>query len=124
MNPFTRSLLRRLNDRQLGEFVAAWDQLEALIIQIYKSGEASPTDEAALKQTRRRLSRHYPRWQPDLSRYWPQMRAGGEPLDGDPFEMLLSIQTGDGIPGNWRAMQILPAAREALNQYLLDRIDK
>ena len=122
MNPYTRSLLRQLNDRQLGQFVAAWDQLEALLIRVYKSGEASPADETEHEKTSRWLSRHYPRWQPDLSRYWPQMMAGDEPLEGDPFELLLSIQKAGEIPGNWRALQILPAAREALNHYLLDRI--
>lgn len=122
MNPFTRSLLRQLNDRQLEQFVTAWDQLEALIIRVYKSGEVSPADEAEHEHSRSWLSHHYPRWQPDLSRYWPQMKAGGEPLQGDPFELILSIREADEIPGNWRAMQILPAAREVLNHYLLDRI--
>jgi hypothetical protein len=124
MNPFTRSLLQKLDDRKLRQFVEAWDQLEVLIIQVYKSGEALPADETAYERTCYWLSRHYPRWQPDLSRYWPKVRAGGEPLEGDPYEILLSIKKAGEIPGNWRAMQILPAAREALNQYLLDRIGK
>ena len=122
MNPFTRSLLRQLSDRRLRHFVAAWDQLEALIIQVYKSGTASPENEVEHQKTLRWLSRHYPHWQPALSKYWPQVRAGGEPLDGDPFESLLSIQEAGDIPGNWRATQILAAARETLNQFLLDRI--
>jgi hypothetical protein len=50
MNPFTRSLLQRLNDRKLGHFVVGWDQLAALIIRINKSGTASSEDEAAYQE--------------------------------------------------------------------------
>ena len=73
MNPFTRSLLQKLDDRKLRQFVEAWDQLEVLIIQVYKSGEALPADETAYERTCYWLSRHYPRWQPDLSRYWLEL---------------------------------------------------
>jgi len=122
MNPFTRSLLRRLNDRRLKRFVENWDQLEALVIRIYKSGQASPEDEAALQDTLAWLNRHYPGWRSALDEYWHGLQAGGRPLQNDPFDTLLSIQTADDILENWTAMQILPAAREALNQYLIDRI--
>lgn len=37
----------------------------------------------------------------------------------DPFQLLLDLQLPAGITGNWRAMQHLPAAREAINRYLL-----
>ena len=122
MNPFTRSLLKQLDNRRLHRFVAGWDQLEALIIQIYKSRAASPEEEAAYQKIKTWLIKHYPVWKPRLSKYWPETQAGGEPLDADPFETLFSIQGGNQIPGNWRAMQILPAAREAINQFLLDEI--
>ena len=38
----------------------------------------------------------------------------------DPFQMLIDFHTPNDIVGNWTAMQHLPAAREALNQYILE----
>jgi len=122
MNPFTRSLLKRLADRRVQRFVANWDGLEALIIHIYKTGKVAPEEEAEYRKLQAWLSKHYPVWKRSLGRYWPNVRAGGEALEADPFEMLLSIPGAIKIPGNWRAMQILPAAREALNLYLLDEL--
>ena len=122
MNPFTRALLKRLANRQTKRFVARWDQLEALIIHIYKARSATPEDEAEFRRIQAWLSKHYPHWKISLGRYWPQVRAGGEALESDPFETLLSIPGARAIPRNWGAMQILPAAREALNHYLMDEI--
>jgi hypothetical protein len=122
MNPFTRALLKRLDNRRTERFVARWDQLEALIIRIYKAGSATPEDEAEFRRIQAWLSKHYPRWKVSLGRYWPQVRAGVEVLESDPFESLLSIPGAGDIPGNWTAMQILPAAREVVNHYLMDEI--
>jgi len=122
MNPFTRSLLKQLNNHRLHRFVVGWDRLETLIIQAYKTGSVSPEDEAVYRKTQIWLRARYPRWKTSLSRYWQGTRAGGKPLETDPFETLLSIQEAREIPGNWLAMQTLPAARQALNQFLLDEI--
>ncbi len=123
MNPFTQTLLERLHDQRLTRFVVNWDELEALVIRVYKAGAASPEDQVAFQNLQTWLRGHYAAWRAVLSSYWPQTRAGGKLLEADPFDTILGIQAVGEIPGNWGAMQILPAAREALNQFLLDRIE-
>ena len=39
MNPFTRSLLQRLEDRRLAEFVGYWDALESRILAHVAHGD-------------------------------------------------------------------------------------
>jgi hypothetical protein len=41
----------------------------------------------------------------------------------DPFARLLAAGAARDFAGNWAAMQTLPAAREALNRWLMDLID-
>ena len=46
-------------------------------------------------------------------------RSAGQPTQPSLLQLLLDLQSPAGITGNWRAMQHLPAAREAINRYLL-----
>jgi len=65
------------------------------------------------------LRRHYGRWQLQLRPLWQQTKAAGEPTKTDPFQLLLDLPNPTAIQKNRQAMQHLPAAREALNQFLL-----
>lgn len=120
MNPYTRALLKGVQDRAVIEFVSYWDRLEALVIEVFRARQAPPEVQAEHRELRAWLSRAYPDWQPRLSPYWPNTRIGREPATYDPFAALLSVEAAEGFVKNWRMMQTLPAAREALNQYLLD----
>jgi len=122
MNPFTQSLLRKLQNRRLKQFVERWDALEALVIGVYKHGAAESTDEAQYNRIRAGLLKTYPGWQPVLELYWRKTSVAGEPAARDPFSSLLAVREASGFAANWRAMQTLPAAREALNKYLVDAL--
>jgi hypothetical protein len=124
MNPFTQSLLRRLHNHRLKQFVERWDALEALVVRVYKRGAADSSDEAEYGRIRAWLLRTYPGWQPVLEPYWRKTSVAGEPAAEDPFSSLLAVREAVGFAANWRAMQTLPAAREALNEYLVDSLKR
>lgn len=120
MNPFTRAILQKLKNRQLDTFVRRWDELEALVIGVYKAGAATIEDERQYQRARLWLLANYPRWQAELEPYWRATRIKGEPLSEDPFPELLSRSRVQDFSGDWSAMQTLPAARESLNEFLLE----
>lgn len=127
MNPFTRFLLRRLSGRKeaqtrdagLEAFVEHWDALEALVIRVFKAKIADEADAAEHARVRAWLLEYYPAWQAALAAYWTGKRAGGEPIASDPFVWLLAIERAEDFVMNWPAMQMLPAAREALNEFVM-----
>jgi hypothetical protein len=124
MNPFTRAILARLRldkrrDRQVQDFVRCWDALEALVIRVYKAGQASPEDEAEHRRVNGWLKGNYPDWQPRLEPHWRLTRVAGELASKDPFAYLIAKESAAEFAGDWRAMQALPAAREALNRFLI-----
>jgi hypothetical protein len=123
MNPFTRSLLGQIQDEELAAFVRRWDALEALVIRVYKVGEAGEADLAEHSRLRLVLLEAYPGWRPALDPHWRRARLAGELAREDPFAFLLAVPQAAGFIQNWTAMQTLPAAREALNGYLLERIE-
>ena len=120
MNPFTKSLLVQVKERELVAFVTQWDALEAIVVRTYKAAVASAQDAAEYAQARAWLLAHYPKLQTALASYWPRTRAGGQPVTADPFTKLLEPAHGSDFVDNWGAMQILPAARESLIMLLLD----
>lgn len=120
MNPFSRYLSQWSTDAGFGAFVEHWDVLERIVIDVYRE---TMTPEAAVSEYERTwgwLRRQYPLWRNALEPYWRQTRAAGALTAVDPFELMLDIQWTGDILGDWRAMQHLPAAREAINRYLLD----
>jgi hypothetical protein len=119
-NPVTRSLIQQLHDPSLTEFVAYWDALEALVIRVFRTGEAKPGDEAEYRHVRTFLSQSYPQWERALGAYWPLAKVAGGQARGDPFARLIATATVRKFVGDWTAMQALPAAREALNRFLMD----
>jgi hypothetical protein len=124
MNPYTGSLFHRIQDPRLAEFVMHWDPLEALVIRVFKGKSASPEDETEHCQLREWLLNDYPNWKSTLEPYWQVALVGGHAPQKDPFEFLLSVPQASGYIKNWAAMQNLPAARQALNQFILDRIEQ
>jgi hypothetical protein len=119
MNPFTASLVARIQDPPLAAFVEAWDALEALIVRVYRAGAASGGDEAEHRRLRAWLAARYPERRDALAAYWPLARIGRRPAGSDPFAALLAVESASGFVDNWAALQTLPAAREALNRWLL-----
>lgn len=123
MNPYTRSLLKELEDPDLHAWVEAWDELESLVVEVYRAQAAGPDDDRDYQRLREALRRDYESWRPALEPHWDGLKAGGEELDRDPFWALLEPERVTEFVENWQAMQTLPAAREALNNYLIERIE-
>jgi hypothetical protein len=122
-NPFTRAILKQVDDPELRDFVVYWDSLEFLVVRVFRAEVASQEDEAEHNRLRSWLSRNYGRWQARLTAYWRQTQVAGQPTRQDPFLFLIAAPASSQFVGNWTAMQYLPAAREALNQFLIDRIN-
>jgi hypothetical protein len=123
-NPFTDTLIKQLRNDAVIKFVSFWDRLEALVIRVYKGKDAAPDDEREWSQVRAWLLKEYAQWRDMLHPYWQGTRIGGEPAKDDPFERLLSSAQAREFVGNWTAMQTLPAARQAINTWLVDLIKR
>ncbi len=119
MNLFTNYLKQRNQNKQLAEFIAHWDQLEVMVITVFKSGEATEQDEQLYGDLRRWLGINYPQWQQQLAEIWPDVLVGGEPAAEDPFLRLFSHPHSADFVGDWVAMQNLAGAREALNRMVV-----
>jgi hypothetical protein len=118
MNPFSKFLRQWSPDAEFIAFVEQWDRLERVVVGFYR-GKLEPAA-AAAEYTRvwPPLRALYPRWEAALRPHWQATRAAGAPTLIDPFRLLLDIPEAAAIAGDWRAMQHLPAAREAINRYL------
>ena len=121
MNPFTKYLSQWSNDDGFLSFVEHWDRLERLVIAIYRGKTALDAAEREFQLVWPWLRSKYSAWEDILQPYWQATRAAGDQTHTDPFILLLSIDGPNAIPGDWRIMQHLPAAREAINRYLVDK---
>lgn len=122
MNPFTRFLRAQESGSEpidFSAFVDRWDMLEALVIQVYRSGRAGLDVEAVYQALRAELAGDYSRWAAALAPYWQAALAGGAPPASDPFARLLAAEAAAIFVGNRAALKALPPAREAINRYLL-----
>lgn len=123
MNLFSYFLRQDLDLADFEQFITYWDRLERVMVQVYRKkcslAEASPEFEQVWPW----LQQHYDRWQATLEPFWRQTKAAGQPTQTDPFQLLLAKKTVQDIPGDWSAMQHLPAAREAINRYLRSQIN-
>ena len=119
MNPFTRFLNQWSQNRALSVFISYWDRLEKLMIGVHRKKMTLSEAEAEFAEVWGWLRQDYGRWAEELRPYWHQTKAAGELTQTDPFQLLLAIKSPSAILDNWRAMQHLPAAREALNRFLL-----
>ena len=122
MNPFTRFLLGRGEDRALRAFVERWDALEMLVIRVFRNKGAETADETEYQELRPWLQANYPHWQEKWHPYWQEAKAGGQPARQDPFERILTAENAADFANDWEAMQYLPAAREALNRYIQESV--
>lgn len=123
-NPFSKHLSRKLSDHELLLLVDYWDRLEALVTTIHRNGSVGPADPAEYDSVWTWLRTAYPTWRKALEPYWKQSRIGGQPCREDPFARLLASNSASDYIGSWIDMQYLPAAREALNLYLMSRTDR
>jgi hypothetical protein len=118
-NPFSRFLGRDLGHTALDQFRHDWDLLEALIVQLYR-GEVDPTaSQGEWASIRRRARKGLRRFGPALKPYWQDAKVGGEDAAEDPFVTLTRSASTSAFVDNWRMMQTLPAARQALNGLLI-----
>lgn len=120
MNPFTRFLVRNHDDVTLRHLLDHCDALEALVIRVYKGKQATPDDEVEYAELRRWFQAHYANWSGKLKPYWHKVLAGGQTPEQDPILRLLAAATAADFVGDWGAMQHLPAAREMLNQFVVN----
>lgn len=121
MNPFTQFLSQWSRNRQLNEFVAYWDRLERVVVAVYRGKMSVAAAEVEFAEVWPWLRQVYPAWAGDLRPFWLATKAAGAPTQRDPFQLLLDKQQPADILGDWGAMQHLPAAREALNQFILSQ---
>ena len=120
MNPFTRFLNQwAKNTPDLAEFIHHWDTLEALAIRVYKAGGPTAEDSQTYLAAKAYMDKNYASLAEPLRSYWQQSEVGGQLDHADPFEYLFQYDSADGFVDNWAALQHLPAAREALNGYLV-----
>ncbi|MBE7530807.1 MAG: hypothetical protein HND44_19525 [Chloroflexi bacterium] len=119
MNPFSSFLRQWLADDDFDAFVAYWDRLERLTVQVYREKVPVAAAQPEFAEVWPWLRERYGRWQSTLEPFWRQTTAAGASTQTDPFLLLLQKQSSADIPGDWWAMQHLPAAREALNRYVL-----
>ncbi|MFN8473089.1 MAG: hypothetical protein U0822_12950 [Anaerolineae bacterium] len=122
MNPFTRYIRTQRADRipsDVRAFVDRWDRLEALVINVYRAGQADEETEKAYAELRAWLQPHYPAFAPLVAPYWRNAREAGNLPASDPFERLFAPESASAFAGTRTYMQALPPAREAINTYLL-----
>ncbi|MCB8976556.1 MAG: hypothetical protein H6657_03940 [Ardenticatenaceae bacterium] len=121
MNPFTHFITQWTTNRSLSQFIDHWDRLERLTVLVHRKKMPASVAASDFAEVWPWLRQHYSAWQDALRPYWQQTKAAGLPTQTDPFELLLELDSPREILGNWRAMQHLPAAREALNRYVQDQ---
>ena len=121
MNPFSRFLSQWSKDRALQEFVEQWDALEAIVVRVYREKMRPAEAEAEFRRVWPWLREQYGRWEEPLRPFWQQTKAAGKPTRTDPFRLLLAFEHPADIRDDWNAMQHLPAAREALNQFVISQ---
>jgi hypothetical protein len=120
MNPVTVMLLDRVDWPELEAWIRRWDRLEFLYLTVYRRGSAARRQRREYRRLRRELRSGYELWRDQLREHWCTAEVDGRRLDEDPFEKLTrhAILSADRI--DWRDLQTLPAAREALNSFLLE----
>ncbi len=119
-NPFTKSIATALRSRSINTFVRHWDALEALVIRVYRARAASAVDAAEYLSLNKQLRPFHKDLAARLEPLWQTALMGGAPAGEDPFALVMASSDAGGFVDNWRAMQALAAAREALNRLILE----
>lgn len=123
MNPVTNGLLKALGNPQFKTFSEDWDRLESLVVEIYKQKSVSFAQQEEYFELRQRLVGTYAQLSPELARFWPRTKVKGAPVTGDPFLAVIDKLSAKEFLENWDVMKTLPAAREAFNQMLMEKIE-
>jgi len=121
INPFTNYLNQWSQNSSLGKFIHYWDRLEFVVVRVYQGKIVLEEVQKEFTEVWAWLDEHYGRWEEELRPFWTQTHAGGRPTTQDPFRLLLAFDKPEDILGDWTAMQHLPAAREALNKFVLSQ---
>lgn len=123
MNPVTQSLLKHLNGPQLHAFAEDWDLLTALVIEIYQQKSLTVAQQARFFEAQARLQNSYAALAAELEPHWRAARVKGDLVVGDPFRAIIDKPSAKEFVENWDALRSLPAAREALNMMLMERVE-
>lgn len=91
------------------------------MVRVYREKMTPAEAETDFQRVWPWLRQHYSTWEMVLRPYWQQTQAGGRPTQADPFRLLLDVAKPADILGDWNLMQHLPAAREAINQLIIDQ---
>jgi hypothetical protein len=124
MNPVTRSLLKKVPEAELHHFVEGWDELEALVVQIFRQKSVTFHQQEIFFGLQTSLLEGHAKYKAELDGFWPTTKVKGDFVRMDPFLQLLRVSAAREFVENWEAMKTLPAAREALNQMLMTRAEK
>jgi hypothetical protein len=122
-NPVTASLTAGIDDDGLLDFVRLWDQLERLVVEIYRGGRVTRRQRSSYKALRKQLSLAYPLWKPELEVYRSELQAAGSITRGDPFGRILAARDAREFYISRTPIELLPDARQILNHFLLDQIE-
>jgi len=117
-NPVTARLAVGVADPELLEFIRGWDQMEALVIDLYRAGKVQRDQQEAHRRLRRQLLLAYHRWKAHLAPYLQELQADGG-LSGDPFEAILATRRPGKLASSRAGLESLPHARQVLNHFLL-----
>jgi len=114
-NPFTRFINRSEPGSDLARFIAAWDDLEEILIAVYRRGLPEAPEASRWEMLRSDLRKLYPSVRTALAPHLP----AHSPDDSDPVLATLEMGSLDEMPGNLVLLKTLPNIREAINRSLL-----
>ena len=114
-----RDQLRGVDDKEIKAFIANWEILEELVTEVYFKGEVEPTDRHLFGSLKLAIKRYYLQLSDELRPFWMQVKIAGKFLRNDPFAELLDTPGLSAFLTSWDRMQMVPAAREALNLMLV-----
>ena len=107
-NPFTQFINRANPDDAFNRFVADWDDLEDLLIDVYRRGVADAEDAAAWETISGRLEVSFPAV---MDRF--------EGIGAEVFQEILALGPLINMVGNREFLKKLPDAREKINLVIL-----
>jgi hypothetical protein len=115
-NPFTRFINQSDPGSAFARFIDGWDEVEALLIAVYRRGGVEPGE-----------SEHWDELKSALIPVYPAVRSLLAPAAGDrsettpdPVLTVLKLETLEDMSGNRRILKLLPDVREAINRGLLE----
>ena len=121
-NPVSASLLSRIEDEQLHNFVANWDTLEQLAVAAYGDQQHDAARELRYRKLISTLRKTYPHWEKALRQALEDIFPHSRGEDQNPFTHILSASSLVVLQADWELMRRFPHAREAINVYLLERL--